>query len=304
MTPDFVEVCSLDVGPLSNLSDGTLGINGFGGVFSWPLGYVIIRVQVEGVWGYNEDQVALVVLDSTGFGYWVPVTLGTSTINQIINMIKESEINELSVSLNGSRIAQLLPCWWAELLIQRETVANQTVEPTNLNGAVKMTKKEEVGAFLSKIMLGQMKILLLGSNMHVMTQSLKGGDGTLLSYGLSVVNMYTEVISGSKGVAMVVKNLTTAPITIANGVKVTQVVAANVVPPVEVTPDTLEKLDEIQGIQQTKLMVEQKKKSLSQQLDLSGLDKWSGINQVAVQVLLAEYHNIFSMEPGELGCLT
>ena len=53
VTPEFVDVCSLDVGPLSDLSDCTLGINGFGRVFSWPLCYVIIRVQVEGVWGYD-----------------------------------------------------------------------------------------------------------------------------------------------------------------------------------------------------------------------------------------------------------
>ena len=56
VTPEFMDVHSLDVGPLSGLSDGTLGINGFGGIFSWPLGYVIIRVQVEGVQGYNEDK--------------------------------------------------------------------------------------------------------------------------------------------------------------------------------------------------------------------------------------------------------
>ena len=67
VTPEFVDVHSLDVGPLGNLSNGALGINGFGGVFSWPLGYIIIRVQVEGIWGYDEDQVALVVLDFTGF---------------------------------------------------------------------------------------------------------------------------------------------------------------------------------------------------------------------------------------------
>ena len=29
VTPEFVDVCSLDVGPLSDLSDGTLGLNGF-----------------------------------------------------------------------------------------------------------------------------------------------------------------------------------------------------------------------------------------------------------------------------------
>ena len=110
MTPEFIEVHSLDVGPLSDLSNSTLDINSFRGVFSCPFGYVIIRIQVEGVLGYNKDQVALVIPDSTGFGSQVPVTLGTPTINWIINVIKESEINELSISLNGSRIAQLLAC--------------------------------------------------------------------------------------------------------------------------------------------------------------------------------------------------
>ena len=108
VTPEFIEAHSLDVGPLSDQANGTLHINSFRGVFTQPLGYIIIRVQVEGVQGYNEDQVALVIPDSTIFGSWWPVTLGTLTINQIINMIKESEIDELSPSLNGLRIAQLL----------------------------------------------------------------------------------------------------------------------------------------------------------------------------------------------------
>ena len=69
---------------------------------------------------------------------------------------------------------------------------------TDLNEAVKTTKREEVDAFSSKIIHGQMKTLLLGNNMHVMTQSLKGGDGPHLPHGLSVVNTYTKVISGSK----------------------------------------------------------------------------------------------------------
>ena len=59
-------------------------------------------------------------------------------------------------------------------MIQRETVTNQTVDPTGLNNVVKMTKKGEVDAFSSKIIHGQMKTLLLGNSMHVMTQSLKG----------------------------------------------------------------------------------------------------------------------------------
>ena len=49
LTPEFIKAYSLDIGPLSYLVNGMLGINGFGGIFSHPLGYVIIRVQVEGV---------------------------------------------------------------------------------------------------------------------------------------------------------------------------------------------------------------------------------------------------------------
>ena len=63
---------------------------------------------------------------------------------------------------------------------------------------------------------------------------------------------------------MVVKNLTATSITIAKGIKVIQVVAVNVVSPVKLTPKTLQKLDEIQGIQQTKVMVEQREKLLFQ----------------------------------------
>ena len=54
----------------------------------------------------------------------------------------------------------------------------------------------------------------------------------------------------------------------------------NRVPPVEVMPGTLEKLEEIQGIQQTLMTTEQRKEMLLQQLDLSGLEEWSGTNHI------------------------
>ena len=53
----------------------------------------------------------------------VLVTLGTPTINWIINMIKESEIDELSATLNGLRISNLLACHQAELSIRSEAAA-------------------------------------------------------------------------------------------------------------------------------------------------------------------------------------
>ena len=194
----------------------------------------------------------------------MPVTLGTLTINQITNVIKESEINELSALFNGSWISQLLACHQAELSIQSEAATNQAVDLTDLKEAVKMTKKEEIDAFSSKIIHGQMKTMLLRNNMHVMTQALKGGDGPCLPLGLCVVNTYTEVISGSKQVAVVVKNLMAILITITKGVKVTQVEAANAIPQVEVVPRTLEELNEVQCIQWTKMLLERRREVLFQ----------------------------------------
>ena len=185
---------------------------------------------MEGVQGYDKDQVDLVVPDPTDFGSWVLVILGKSTINWIINVIKESEIDQLLVSLNGLRIAHLLACHWAELSIESETAANWTMDLTNLNRAVKMIKKEGICAFLSKIIYAQLKTTCLGSNMHVMMKALGEGNGSHLLHRLNILSTYTEMTTGNKQVAVMVKNMTAALITISKGVKIVQVIATNTIP--------------------------------------------------------------------------
>ena len=76
----------------------------------------------EGLWwrscGLGHSRSNQVWLLGAGyFGY---------TINQIMNMIKDSEIDELSVSLNRLRISYLLACHQAKLSIKRETAIQLT----------------------------------------------------------------------------------------------------------------------------------------------------------------------------------
>ena len=162
--------------------------------------------------GLNEDQVALVVPDPTEFSSQVQVILGTSTINQIINVIKESEIDELSVSLHGLRISYLLACHQINLSIDRETALNRTRDLTDLNEAVKMKEEEEKKKqmlFLQGSYIHTWtKTMFLGSNMHVMMQTLEKWGGPYLPHEQSVINTYTKMTAGSKWVAVVVKNLT------------------------------------------------------------------------------------------------
>ena len=80
-------------------------------------------------------------------------------------------------------------------------------------------KKEEIDALSSNIIHGQTKTMFLGNNIHVMTQSLKGGVGPYLPHSLSVVNTYTKVTTGSKWIAVIVRNLMAILITITKALK-------------------------------------------------------------------------------------
>ena len=71
---------------------------GLGNAYTRPLGYIVIWVQVDGVQGYDEDQIALIILDLSNFVTQIPVILGTPTISRVINMMKEAEVDALAMS--------------------------------------------------------------------------------------------------------------------------------------------------------------------------------------------------------------
>ena len=76
----YVNEHSLQVGLITNLMGSKVTFIGLGNAYTRPLGYVVIWVQVDGVWGYDEDQIALVIPDFSNFATRVPIILGTSTI--------------------------------------------------------------------------------------------------------------------------------------------------------------------------------------------------------------------------------
>ena len=98
---------------------------------------------------------------------------------------------------------------------------------------------------MSKIVHGHTKTVLLGNNMYLITQAPEKGEEHHLPHGLIVVNTYTNMTTGSRHVAIMIKNQTAVPFIIGKAVKVTWVVAAKSIPPVKVMPGTLKKLDEM-----------------------------------------------------------
>ena len=55
ITPKYVSDHSLEMWPITNLLGAKVTSVGLGNAYIRPLGYIIIKVQVNGVQGYDKD---------------------------------------------------------------------------------------------------------------------------------------------------------------------------------------------------------------------------------------------------------
>ena len=110
--PRYVRDHSLQVGPITDLMGSKVACVGLGNAYTRPLGYVVIWVQVDGVWGSDEDQIALVILDFSNFAARVPVILGMPNIGQVVNVMREAEMDALAC--HGWMLGQHIFCQCVE----------------------------------------------------------------------------------------------------------------------------------------------------------------------------------------------
>ena len=123
-----------------------------------------------------------------------------------------------------------------------------------------------------------------------------------LPQSLTVQNMYTELRHSGKKAVMVVRNSTAYSQTLRKKTPVARAVAALPVPKPPEEVQLLEGADESHDPNTPRLTVRQRHGKLFDELDLSGLDSWVPELVDAAHQLLAEYHNVFSLDPVELGC--
>ena len=125
-------------------------------------------------------------------------------------------------------------------------------------------------------------------------------DGSLPP-GLTIQNTYTELREGSKKAVVVVRNSMAYLQTLQKKTLVVRAAAALPVPKPPKEAQLQEEGDEPQDPHTPKLTVRQRHGELFNELDLSGLDSWCPELVGATHWLLAEYHDVFSLDPTELG---
>ena len=101
---------------------------------------------------------------------------------------------------------------------------------------------------------------------------------------------------------VVVRNNTAYSQTLRKKTPVARAVAALPVPKPPEGEQLLEGADESHDFHTHRLTVRQRHGKLFDKLDLSGLDSWTLKLEDAICWLLAKYHDVFSLDPTELGC--
>ena len=89
ITSECMAALGLQVGPLTDLCEGGIMVDQPFNYEGWPIGYVVMRVQIDGISSYDKDQVVLIAHSSAEFVHKVPIILGMSTTDQAIATLKE-----------------------------------------------------------------------------------------------------------------------------------------------------------------------------------------------------------------------
>ena len=159
-------------------------------------------------------------------------------------------------------------------------------------------KVETLEPFSSHVIPMRMTEAYLGECLNVMVHA---QDGTLPP-GITVQNTYTELRKGSKKAVVVVWNNTAYPQTPQKKTPVARAMAVQLVLEAP-EPGSLQVQDEVCPDPQTpKLTIRQRHGRLFNELDLSVLDSWTPKLADKAHQLLAKYHDVFLLDPVELGC--
>ena len=125
------------------------------------MGYIVMKVQVEGVPTYGEDQVFLVIDDNSAYSRRVPVILGTPTINCVVMAMKESEMSTAPPEWQYSRRSYEFANGFFVGMVGAESeegairfATNMAISPTNLDEKIKLKDGFAVPVFGTLVLHG------------------------------------------------------------------------------------------------------------------------------------------------------
>ena len=276
VTPSFVRQRGLEVGSINDVNrhHGRIPVSCSGGYYTEPLGYVLIRVQFPGIPSYDKQQVALVIRDGSEFSRRVPFIVGNPIIDQVIRVLKESEMETALEEWQRAQVAHecVNQFFMRSINLAEPMPTNTNQNPLDLDEKVLLKNKCTIPRFESIVVRGRtQQTMMMGYQLNVMMQVPYLEDRANLPVGVYVILMYLELRDRSRTVTVVLCNLTGKPVHLQAGRVIAQVLAANVVLEGKPTPELMKKLDEQDPESAPKkLSIEERQKLLMELLRQDG----------------------------------
>ena len=135
----------------------------------------------------------------------------------------------------------------------------------------------------------------MGYKLNVITHGLEK-KSPQLPLGVEVLSSYATLTTGSNRITIVLRNNTNEWVEIQKGVPIARMVTANMIPPADLSSSPVKTSDS------GRMSEEGRQRMLFEKLDLSGLETWDAKAAKQARSLLAEYHDLFSLEKNEIGC--
>ena len=153
-------------------------------------------MRIEGIQSYDEEQVALVIEDSSSFSKKVLVLLGMLTLHRVIRSMKESEMEQLPMAWQQIKtayeITNNIPVFKTSVDPDAMFPTNTGADPIDIDEVITLTEKFTLPAFTSMIVKGRTKnSMMMGRKLHVMTQAPYYEDHANLPNGLYICRSYT-----------------------------------------------------------------------------------------------------------------
>ena len=304
VTPALVAEMDLEPLPMSHyfkMTGREVMLSAVGGTKVLPIGHVIIRITHH---QYNEDAVAFIVEDESKLGKKVPLVLGTSTLERMSAIQKESTILEPASQLTSDAILQ---CRKAAVEVDDIPikVQNMREDPENkINLLVTTAKPVKIPGF-SKLIV-KARINMMANEKHerqLIAVTPTGRDSEYpLPRGLECISSSYEIPASSKKLRIMLKNTT------ANAIELGQHVVVGEAVPIT-NEEGMDEKAQFQKILESKpyegptrpvLSVEERQAKLETDLVLDGIPE---DRKQKLLTVLKKNHKAFAIEKLEMGCV-
>ena len=118
--------------------DYLVPIEGSGGADVPYLGYVEVRMCIQGIHSFDQDVLMVVSHTTTHYHQRVPIPVGIHIIDQVTSCISESELQSLSQSWILAYISTIIS--------KSAPISDPEFDPDQVKGKVVTSKKEKIPA--------------------------------------------------------------------------------------------------------------------------------------------------------------